>query len=45
MYDKRGDGLCCANGIGEYVVSSNGVTLIQGGEFLMKEETPFELPA
>jgi hypothetical protein len=45
IYDKKGDGLCCANGIGEYVVSSNGVTLTQGGEFLMKEEKPFELPA
>ena len=45
IYDKKGDGLCCANGSGEYIITSNGVTLSQGGEFLFKEEVLFELPA
>jgi hypothetical protein len=45
IYDKKGDGLCCANGTGKYIVTSNGVTLAQGGEFLFKEVTLFELPA
>jgi len=45
IYDKKGDGLCCANGSGVYIITSNGVTLAQGGEFLFKEEIVFELPA
>jgi len=45
MYDSYGDGLCCVNGNGGYVIKSNGVTLGQGGEFRYNDERLFELPA
>ena len=45
MYDSYGDGLCCVNGNGEYLVTSNGIALAQGGEFGYNEETLFDLPA
>jgi len=44
MYDSYGDGLCCVNGNGEYVITSEGVILAQGGEFGYSEETLFDLP-
>jgi len=45
MYDSYGDGLCCVNGNGEYIIKSNGITLGQGGEFRYNDERLFELPA
>jgi len=33
MYDSYGDGICCGtNGNGEYIVTSNGITLAQGDQ-------------
>ena len=44
MYDSYGDGICCGtNGNGEYIVTSNGITLAQGGDFTYSDETLFEL--
>lgn len=47
MYDKNGNGICCGlNGSnGVYFVSSNGIVLVEGGEFAYEEETLFDLPA
>jgi hypothetical protein len=48
MYDKNGNGLCCGlnNGInGQYTVLSNGIVLVEGGEFAYEEETLFDLPS
>ena len=45
MYDSFGDGICCANGEGEYVITSDGVTLAKGGEFTgFSVHETFELP-
>jgi hypothetical protein len=45
MYDSFGDGICCANGEGEYVITSDGVTLAKGGEFTgFSVDETFELP-
>lgn len=44
IYDSYGDGICCSNGNGEYVVTSNAVIIAQGGEFDYMEETVFKLP-
>lgn len=45
MYDSYGDGLCCVNGEGGYLITSDGVTLVQGAEFGYSEEKLFNLPA
>ena len=45
MYDASGNGICCADGNGEYVITSNGIILAQGREFGLIEEMFFELPA
>jgi len=39
--DSFGDGICCAFGEGSYEVTSGGVTLASGGEFVDSELTMF----
>jgi len=39
--DSYGDGICCAYGVGNYSMSSDGNTLVTGGEFLYTETTNF----
>jgi hypothetical protein len=39
MKDKYGDGMCCDNGAGSYLVSMDGVELASGGEFGLEEDT------
>ncbi|KAI2495554.1 Thermolysin metallopeptidase [Fragilaria crotonensis] len=39
MKDKYGDGMCCDNGVGSYLLSMDGVELASGGEFGLVEET------
>jgi hypothetical protein len=42
FFDSFGDGICCAYGIGSYVLAdANGGILVSGGEFLASESTPF----
>ena len=45
IHDNYGNGLCCANGNGEYVVmNEEGTIIANGGEFQYSEEVFFELP-
>ena len=39
--DSYGDGICCANGEGNYSITSDGNTLVSGGEFVSTETTNF----
>ena len=39
--DSYGDGICCAYGTGNYIVTSDGNTLVSGGEFASTETTNF----
>ena len=39
--DSYGDGICCAYGEGSYSITSDGNTLVTGGEFVSTETTNF----
>ena len=39
--DSYGDGICCAYGTGSYSITSDGITLVTGGEFASTETTNF----
>ena len=39
--DSFGDGICCAYGTGNYTITSQGVTLVSGGEFASTETVNF----
>jgi len=39
--DSYGDGICCAYGTGDYSITSEGNTLVAGGEFTSTETTNF----
>lgn len=39
--DSYGDGICCAYGEGNYSITSDGNTLVSGGEFVSTETTNF----
>ena len=39
--DYYGDGLCCSQGVGGYVVNVDGVEVASGGEFAFSEEATF----
>ena len=39
--DTYGDGICCAYGTGSYSITSDGTTLVTGGEFVSTETTNF----
>ncbi len=39
--DSYGDGICCSFGSGNYTITSQGNTLVTGGEFLSTETTNF----
>lgn len=39
IFDSWGDGICCAYGVGDYSVTSNGTILASGGEFASSEAT------
>jgi len=39
--DTYGDGICCAYGVGNYTITSQGNTLVSGGEFTSVETTNF----
>jgi hypothetical protein len=39
--DSYGDGICCAYGVGDYSITSQGNTLVSGGEFASVETTNF----
>ena len=39
--DSYGDGICCAYGTGSYTITSDGNTLVSGGEFVSTETTNF----
>jgi hypothetical protein len=39
--DSYGDGICCAYGTGNYTITSDGNTLVSGGEFTSTETTNF----
>jgi len=39
--DSYGDGICCAYGTGNYTITSDGNTLVSGGEFASTETTNF----
>ena len=39
--DSVGDGICCDYGTGNYSITSQGVTLVSGGEFVSTETTNF----
>ncbi|MEL6141401.1 MAG: T9SS type A sorting domain-containing protein, partial [Bacteroidota bacterium] len=41
IYDSFGDGICCAYGIGNYSVTSNGTVLAAGAAFRNLESTDF----
>jgi len=43
VHDNGGNGICCTNGNGGYEVSSNGVTIKQGGSFAYTESADFWL--
>jgi thiol-disulfide isomerase/thioredoxin len=44
IYDSYGDGICCAEGNGYYrLKDSNGIILLEGGDFESIESTPFSL--
>jgi hypothetical protein len=45
IYDLGGDGICCANGNGGYEVSSNGISIKQGGSFGFSERSEFWMEA
>jgi len=39
--DSFGDGLCCLEGDGQYVLSANEIPLVEGGNFGLKDEFKF----
>ena len=39
--DSYGDGICCGYGTGNYVITSQGATLVSGGEFASTETVNF----
>jgi hypothetical protein len=39
--DSYGDGICCSYGNGNYVITSQGATLVSGGEFASTETVNF----
>jgi hypothetical protein len=39
--DTYGDGICCSYGVGNYTITSQGNTLVSGGEFTSVETTNF----
>ncbi|MBK12527.1 MAG: hypothetical protein CL849_03240 [Crocinitomicaceae bacterium] len=39
LFDSFGDGICCAYGVGDYVLSVDGVEYVNGGEFADLEST------
>ena len=41
IYDSFGDGICCGYGIGNYEITSQGETLVSGGEFASSETVNF----
>jgi len=41
IYDAGGNGICCANGVGVYEISSGGNVIKQGGQFGSFESTEF----
>ncbi len=41
IYDSFDDGICCGYGTGNYVITSQGVTLASGGEFASTETVNF----
>ncbi len=41
IYDAGGNGICCANGVGVYEISSGGTIIKQGGQFGSFESTEF----
>ncbi|WP_317933180.1 endonuclease [Halioxenophilus sp. WMMB6] len=43
--DSYGDGICCSVGNGSYRLTSNGITIAEGGEFTSSESINFDLPA
>lgn len=43
MKDEHGDGICCAEGDGEYEVVGNGKTIARGGNFDDEQNTMFYL--
>ena len=42
--DVYGDGICCDWGEGQYNITTNGVLIVEGGEFGKSEGTAFSLP-
>jgi hypothetical protein len=45
IFDAGGNGICCSNGNGGYSVSSNGITIKQGGSFNYRETAEFQMAA
>lgn len=45
VYDSYGDGICCSYGTGFYRIKSNGVVVLEGGEFGGVDKAPFKTGA